>query len=48
MKRVIKVKCLWGTNTLTAKRGCKRGCTRRNSYELMKLKGDGIRATVKR
>jgi hypothetical protein len=48
MATVIKVKNLCTTNTLTAKRGCKRGCTRRNSYELMKLKQNGIRATVKR
>lgn len=48
MGTVIKVKRLWGTNTPMAKRGCKRGCTRRNSYELMKLKYNGIRATVKR
>lgn len=48
MKRVIKVSNLWGISTPMAKRGCKRGCTRRNSYELMKLKYHGIRATVKR
>lgn len=48
MEIVTKVKVLCKINTPMAKRGCKRGCTRRNSYELMKLKYNGIRAVTKR
>ncbi len=44
----MKVKSLCTKNMPTAKRGGKCGCILRNSFETMKLKGNGVRATVKR